>query len=255
MAESAAPAPAQGKKIFLLYPHSVIQQEMLDILIMAGYETYTLNDENRAFRLLAKFPGSVMFINIDEKHKESEWEAYIKGIQETPETKDTKIGILSYNTDQKLMQKYLMKLGVSCGYIQLKLGVKESTRIMLQALEANEARGRRKFIRAECGDDPNATANIKGASGLHNGKILDISAAGIAVRFDSLEDYSPNQLINGVQLRLHGSLLMTNMTFMGKRADSVCVLIFDPKMDADKKLLVHRYIKQCLQRYMDNLKV
>jgi hypothetical protein len=39
---------AQGKKIFLLYPHSVIRDEMLDLLIMAGFETYTLLDEQKA---------------------------------------------------------------------------------------------------------------------------------------------------------------------------------------------------------------
>jgi hypothetical protein len=54
---------ALGKKIFLLYPHSVIHDEMPDILIMAGYETYTVQDEKRARKLLEKFPGSIMFIN------------------------------------------------------------------------------------------------------------------------------------------------------------------------------------------------
>jgi hypothetical protein len=196
-----------------------------------------------------------MFINIDEGLKEPEWEAYIKDIKEKPETKDTKIGILSYNTDQKLMQKYLMKVGVECGYVQLKLGVKESTRIMLTALEANEARGRRKFIRAECADDSTSTANIKSGTGFFNGKILDISAVGIAAKFDKPIEYNTNQVIPGVQMRLHGSILMTDMIFMGKRADNVAVLLFDPKMPADKKLLVHRYIKQCLQRFMDNLKI
>jgi hypothetical protein len=62
--------PGEGKKIFLLHPHSVIREDMLDILIMAGYETYTVLDEKRARKLLEKFPGSIMFINIDEGLKE-----------------------------------------------------------------------------------------------------------------------------------------------------------------------------------------
>jgi hypothetical protein len=245
-----------GKKIFILYPHSVIQEEMLDILIMAGFESYILHDHKRALKLLVKFPGSIMFINIDEGLPEKEWEAYIREIQENPKTAGTKLGILSYNTDQKLMQKYLMDLAVPCGYIQLKLGIKESTRIMLSALEANEARGRRKFIRAFCNDDAMASVNFKGTNGiLYNGKILDISAAGIAAKFEKLEDIPANTLLREVQLKLHGSLILSNMVFMGKRQDNVVVLLFDAKMDQGKKATVHRFIKYTLQHYMDNLRV
>ncbi|MDR1507038.1 MAG: PilZ domain-containing protein [Treponema sp.] len=244
-----------GKKIFILHPHSVIQDEMLDILIMAGFESYTVHDDKRAIKLLIRFPGSIMFVNIDEGHSEQEWESYIRGVQESPKTRDSKLGILSYNTDQKLMQKYLMDIAVPCGYIQLKLGIKESTRIMLTALEANEARGRRKFIRANCGDDANATVNIKGAGGVYYGKILDISASGIAARFDKVEEYAPNTPVREVQLKLRGSLVLVNTTFMGKRADNVCVLLFDAKMDQGQKLVVHRFIKYTLQRSMDNLAI
>ncbi|MDR2144215.1 MAG: PilZ domain-containing protein [Treponema sp.] len=248
-------ADLTGKKIFILYPHSVIQEEMLDILIMAGFEAYIIHDHKRAIKLLIRFPESIMFINIDEGLSENEWENYIRGIQESPKTRDCRLGILSYNTDQKLMQKYLMDIAVPCGYIQLKLGIKESTRIMLSALEANEARGRRKFIRAECAGDVNATVNIKGTTGMYYGKILDISAAGIAARFDKIEDYAPGGLIREVQLKLRGSLALVNMTFMGKRADKVCVLLFDAKTGPEQKLVVHRFIKYTLQHYMDTLSV
>jgi hypothetical protein len=245
-----------GKKIFILHPHSVIRDEMFDLLIMAGFESYVLHDHKRALKLLAKFPDSIMFINIDEGLPEKEWESYIRGIQEDPKTKDCKLGILSYNTDQKLMQKYLMDLAVPCGYIQLKLGVKESTKIMLSALEANEARGRRKYIRAFCQDDINAVVNIKGVGGFYYGRILDISAAGFAAQFDKFEDLSPNTMLREVQLKLRGGLVLTDAVFMGKREDKVVILLFDvTKMNPDHKLTIHRFIKYTLQHYMDNLKV
>ncbi|MDR0383329.1 MAG: PilZ domain-containing protein [Spirochaetaceae bacterium] len=247
----------QGKKIFLLYPHSVIRDEMLDILIMAGYETYTLQNETRARKLLERFPGSIMFINIDEGLKEKEWEAYIRNIMENPKTKDSRLGIVSYNQDRDLMQKYLMELTVPCGYIQLKLGLQESTRIILNALEANEARGRRKYIRADCHEDINATMNYKGESGTYYGKILDISSAGIAAKLEKFDDLPVNSLLRDIQLKLRGGLLMTDMILMGKRRDNpfIYILLFDPKMPQDNKLVIHRYIKLCLQKYIDTLAV
>ena len=230
---------------------------MLDLLIMAGYETYTLSDEKKAKKLLAKFPGSIMFINIDEGLEEKAWEVYIRGIQDDPATKETRLGIMSYNQDVELMQKYLMDMALPCGYIHLKLGLQESTKIILSALDANEAKGRRKCIRADCEDDINATVNFKGTSGLCHGKILDISSAGIAARFDKFSDVALNSMIHEVQLKLRGGLLMTDMVLMGKRLDKkdVYILLFGVKLSTDEKLIIHRYIKQCLQRYVNALKV
>ena len=250
-------ANTQGKKIFLLRPHSVIREEMLDLLIMAGFETYTILDEKRAQKLLVKFPGSIMFINIDEGLKEKEWEAYIRGIQNDPQTKDSRLGIMSYNQDQVLMKKYLMELAIPCGYIQLKLGLHESTKILLGALEANEARGRRKYIRAECEDDLNATLNYKGDIEVFHGNILDISSAGVAAKFEKLDEHTPNSIMKNVQLKLRGGIVMTDMTFIGQRHDDkrTYILLFGSKLSTDDKLVIHRYIKQCLQKYIDGLKV
>ena len=248
---------AEGKKVFLLHPHSVIRDDMLDILIMAGYETYTILDEKKARKLLAKFPGSIMFINIDEGLKEKEWEAYIREIQENSATRESRLGIMSYNQDRNLMQKYLMDLAIPCGYIQLKLGIQESTKIILNALEANEARGRRKCIRADCQDDINATLNYKEDTNIFHGKILDISSAGIAAKFEKFATLPLNSVLHNVQLKLRSGLVMTEMIYMGQRRDNkqIYILLFDPKITNDNKLVIHRYIKQCLQKYIDTLKV
>jgi hypothetical protein len=246
-----------GKKIFFLYPQSVIQDEMFDILIMAGFESYAVRDYERARKLLAYFPGSIMFINIDEGLEENEWETYIRDIQENPKTRESRLGILSYNEDQSLMRKYLMDISVPCGYIRLKLGIQASTRIILDALEANEARGRRKFIRAFCEDDRMVTMNYKDDSGMYYGKILDISSAGFAARIEKFGNFPPNSKLDGVQLRLRGGLVMTDVVVLGKRQNDrdVYILLFDSSMDVDIKLIIHRFIKQTIQKEMEQLKV
>jgi hypothetical protein len=245
-----------GKKIFFLYPQSVIQDEMFDILIMAGFESYGLRDHERARRLLAHFPGSIMFINIDEGLPENEWEAYIREIQENPKTRDSRLGILSYNEDQELMRKYLMDVTVPCGYIHLKLGIQASTKIILSALAANEARGRRKFIRAFCEADRLVTMNYKGENGMYYGKILDISSAGFAARIEHSESFLPNAMLRGVQLRLRGGLVMLDALLMGKRQNdqNVWILLFE-SVSQGNKLTIHRFIKQTIQRDMELLKI
>ena len=247
---------ASGKKVFLLYPHSVIRDDMLDLLIMAGFETYTLVDEKKAQKILAKFPDSIMFINIDEGLKEQDWENYIREIMSSPMTKNNRLGIMSYNQDQDLMKKYLMEIGLHCGYIQLKLGLQESTRIILSALVANEAQGRRCSIRAACEDDINASINYRVDADVYRGKILDISASGLAAKFDKPPRMEANSVVLDAQLKLRGGLIMTNLVFMGSRRDDkrVQILLFN-NLTSDQKLTIHRYIKQCLQRYINGLRV
>jgi hypothetical protein len=247
-----------GKKVFLLYPHSVIHEEMLDILIMSGFATYTLKDHKRAVKILEHFPDSIMFINIDEGMREPEWEFYIRELQKNPKTANVRLGILSYNQDKSLMEKYLMELSVPCGYIQLKLGIQESTKIILSALQANEARGRRKYIRASCANDNFATMNYKYAEEVFQGKILDISSAGIAVKAPNFPPVPTNSVLRGIQMRLRAGLVMVDAVLMGKRQgdQDVWILLFDPsKIDHNNKLVIHHYIKQCLQKDIDELKV
>ena len=246
-----------GKKIFLLRPHIVIQQRMLDTLLMEGYETYTIMDSERARKLLKKFPDSIMFINIDEGYTEAEWEAYIRKIQEDPVTKSAKLGIMSYNQDKELMRKYLMEMMVPCGYIQLKLGLQESTNIILNALEANEARGKRQSLRAECEDDLNATLNYRGDHGMYHGKIVDISTVGIAAKMAKFDFLPSNSVIKDVQLKFRAGLIQTDMILLGTRKDKlhVHVFLFDPKMPKENKMVIYRYIKMCLQKYIDELKL
>jgi hypothetical protein len=249
---------AEGRKVFLLYPHSVIHEEMMDNLIMNGFEAYTLWEHKRAIKILEEFPDSIMFINIDEGMPENEWEAYIKGIQENPKTKKTRMGILSYNQDKKLMEKYLMKLALPCGYIQLKLGIQESTKIILNALQANEAKGRRKFIRVFCPEDVNTVINFRIEEKIYQGKILDISSAGVAAKFQRFPSFPANTLLRDVQLKLRGSLIMTEVVLMGKRSDNINVWIFVFKpssMNHDGKMVIHHFIKQNLQKYIEQIEV
>jgi hypothetical protein len=247
----------QGKKIFFLYPQSVIQDSVLDILIMSGFEVYTLHDHHRARLLLSRFSDSIMFINIDQGLQEREWESYIREIQQDPAAKETRLGILSYNTDQKLMQKYLMDLGLPCGYVQLKLGLKASTEILLAALDANEARGRRKCIRAFCEDDEYATMNYKGPDQMYYGKLLDVSSAGVAVKFEHPLTLPANSVLRDIQLKLRSGLIMTDGVLMGlRRGDPhVRIILFNQRMSQKDKLTIHHYIKQRIQYHLDQLKI
>ena len=245
-----------GKKVFILYPHSVIKEKMLDSLIQHGFETYTLRDYKKAFRALERFPDSILLINIDEKLPDEKWETYIDRMLKDAKTKNSRLGVLSYNYDQELVKKYQDDMAVPCGYIKLSLSLRESTEIILNTLHANEARGRRQHLRAFCEEGILASLSFHIDNKTYRSKILDISEAGLATRIQGLPEFASNIRFRDAQLKLHRKLLSTDLILAGKRRDdaSVLIMLFDPeKLDDHANHSIRHFIIENLQSYIEKI--
>lgn len=245
-----------GKRVFFLYPHSVMHEELIMEIIKNEYEAYVLKDHNKTLKLLEKYNDSIIFINIDSELKEEEWEEYIRNIMSNPATMNVKIGILSYNDDETLAEKYLMELMLPCGFIKLKLGFEESAKIILKVLEANEAKGMRKYLRAEFEGSQIASFNMKINNKYHNGFIIDISSVGMAVEFDLDDDIQlpVNSQISDVQLRLRGKICMVFGKVVGVRHDkkNIFVILFDKSLKQIENDKIHKFIYVTLQNKLDD---
>jgi hypothetical protein len=242
----------KGRKVFFLYPHSVLNEDLLIEILSNEFEVHCLRDHDVAMRAAETWPGSIFFINIDEGLKEYQWESWIRLLVSEPATASTRVGIMTYNPDQELARKYLMDLMIPCGFIQLKLGLAEGTRIILRTLEANEARGRRRYVRARCADPRRATFNVSIDGTMVNGSILDISAAGMAIKFDSALPRKAGAHLVDMQLRLKGTLCRISGTLAGTvRAQPDChLLMFDTPLDEQTTAKIHRFIFHTLQEEM-----
>jgi len=244
-----------GKKVFFLYPHSVIRDAVIDKILEQEYEVYLSKDPQVLKKVLRAYPESLVFINIDEGMPEPEWETWIWDIQNDPETARTEIGILSYNNDAGLQKKYLMDMGIQCGFIRLKLGVEPSIRILLDTLKANEAKGRRKYVRAECDNDPLSSVNVSLHENRFFGTIKDISVVGFSCVFENDPALEKNTLLTNIQLKLRGVLIRTDGIVFGNRKIgdlSVYVILFSMKNDPEIRYKIRRYIQTSLQAVMDS---
>jgi len=245
-----------GKKVFFLYPHSVIQEDLVEHIVQNEFEVYLVNNHSRLLPVLKKFPGSILFINIDARLKESEWEEYVRTIMQTPETASTQIGILTYNDDKELAKKYLMDLMIPGGYIQLKLGLKESTKIILKTLIANEARGKRRFVRVACPVNTVNEFNVGMYEKMYTGYIKDISSAGMACYFYDSVDLPVKTVLERMQLKLKRRIVMVNGVIAGKREDQngmVYVILFSQYISTDAKQKLTGFVNNTLQAQMNRL--
>jgi hypothetical protein len=243
---------AFGKKVIFLYPPSVLD-DVVDTLSQHEFEVYTSKDHEKLSAYLAKRPGALVFVNIDMGMKEGEWEAWLARRVKAPG--GTGYGIVTYNDNKGLAQKYLMEIGVSCGFIVLKIGVAKTIEIVLKTLEANEARGKRRYVRSAPWP-ANAEYNVNVNGSMVRGPIIDISCVGMTLRFSGCTPPKAGAKLDDIQLSLHGTRLKMDAVVYGTRkadgGEPLHILIFNPRtMDDVKRDKVRTYVRRSLQDAFD----
>lgn len=236
-----------ARRVFFVYPPSVIEEKMIGFLVGAQIEAAVVKDHRRLMNLLRHFPHSIVYFNVDQHLPEPAWEQFIRSVLDSRESHRADIGILTYNENQELAQKYLMELGVSCGFITVKIGFEQSARILLKALEAAEARGDRRFIRVTT-PPGKASLNVRVGNRTIEGEIEDISIAGMACYLG--ESFSVGTILPDVQLKLWGSVVSLSGTVYGQREKdgrTVHVMMFDQPMPAPIRGKLNTFVGKVLQ--------
>jgi hypothetical protein len=240
-----------GKKVFFLYPPSVVTEELVWDVVRNEYEVYMLKDHGGLRRLLPKYNDSIVFVNLDAGQSEEAWESYVREISESSETAQVRIGILTYNKNEELARKYLMDIGVQAGFVTLSLGREESADIILRMLEANEARGRRRYVRAQIQDPKIATFNVSIDGEMAQGRIRDISSVGMACYFEPDMSLTKGSYLQDMQLRLRGQAVRVSGVVSGLRDEqglNIHVVMFDPRQGQAFRDKVRRFVHRQLSR-------
>ena len=136
-------------------------------------------------------------------------------------------GVFSARNSIGLRQKYLLTLGIQCGFIYLRSGFANMLSTILSVLEVVEARGRRKYIRVSCGESNNCRLNIKQENeSFITGKILDVSIVGFSCTLDQKPKWAKNLVINDMQLSFVGMSFITKAVFFASRTSETGELIY-----------------------------
>lgn len=243
-----------GRQVFFIRPHSVVQNELLSELIRAEYAVAVVNDHTKVRDLVRLFPHCIAFLNIDEGYPEPVWEQLVREIQGDPASADVRLGVVTYHPDSELGHKYLLDLAIPCGYVKLTLGLAESIQTILKVLEANDARGRRQFLRVPC--HPGwASLNVALDGKPLNGTLVDISSVGLSCTFDRDPGFVARSLVKGIQLKLRGLLCQVSAVVMGTRTRDdgtiLYVLLFDPKTTDEVREKIRTYQRKALQNLLE----
>ena len=243
-----------GKKVFFLMPTAVMQNSIIVELIQHEHEVYVTHNKDTLRRALRKYPDSIVFVDVSEKMPEKEWELWIRAVMTSPDTKTVSIGVITSNPDEELRDKYLKTIKVACGYTILKFDLEKNLRQIGEILQAMEAKGRRKYIRATIESDAHASINLPLDGAFVSGRIKDISVVGISFSLEGSPEIAKNAVVKDVQMILQTSRIKVDGILFGSRMDSrekIYVLLFSQRTDSEVRSKIRKYIQQNLQAKMD----
>jgi len=242
-----------GKKVFFLYPPPVLT-EVIDALTRQEFEVYLARDHGKLRRLLSTLPEAILFVDIDEELDEVGWLSYVANLRR--DLPGLGIGVITLNENAELRRKYLMDLQVQCGFVILNIGASRTAEILSMTLEANEARGRRKFVRALCPPGMGLFAVDLGGATLR-GELTDLSSAGMAAKPDDDTSLRVGTLLKDISLSIKGNRLLVSGVVVAKRSEEsegkdVHVVMFTPdSLDEARREKLKAVISKVNQLSMD----
>jgi hypothetical protein len=245
------------RKVFFLNVSPFFQNEIGNELIHQEFEIYYTNEHVKLKRILKKYPGSIVFVNLDSLLPEKEWEAWIRSILADSSLAPTQFGVLADLYNEQLEKKYTETLKLSCGYTVVSKSDPQKTLKQLSALlVAIEARGRRKYVRATSENDTQMTINIPHDGFYLKGVIKDISSVGISCVFQRDPELEKNTLCKDMQIKLQTTILKAEGIVFGSRKDglqTIYVFLFTQRVDPDARAKIRIFVQQVLQERINKL--
>ena len=243
-----------GRKIFFIYPSAIIQNQIIPELAQEEFEVYVAKDEKKLKRALKKYPNSIVFANLNDGMKDSEWEEWIRGVMGSSETEGIDVGVISYETNDELRKKYVDQFKVHCGFTIMKADANAVVKQLIAILNGANAKGRRKYIRVLTDNETNVTVNLPVNGTYVNGSIKDVSVVGFSCHFPDDPKLAKNSLFNDIQIRLQTQLLKAEGIVFGSRIDSgqkTYVILFTQRIDPSVRTKIRNFIQSNLQGKME----
>ena len=198
-----------GRKVFFLNMSNDFKQTIIPALFNKEYEVYTIDDYRRAKAVLRHFPDSICFIDVDDGLTPNGWFNFMDSFDNDEMLSTIFLGIISSSLGYAQKMHFLMQSVVPAGFIGLNQPYEDLLEQIRNILDLNGAKGRRRFVRADCLDDLRVSVFFDFGENRFTAKIKDISSAGLScvVSLKYKDSFKVNMLIREF------SLIIDNETY------------------------------------------
>jgi len=236
----------EGIKTFFVVPDlSLMPEEFLNSFFLNGFQAYYIMDDpyldipTKVRILFSIFPDILIFFNTERKLNGLHWPSFIRELKAKDGSK-ARIGVLygryqGAESRRALEQTYLYEIGVQCGCVPLEYSKTKNLSLLSKVLDANEARGRRRRLRAICGES--CVFNFSFDGRVFRGRIRDISISHFSCCFDGPDPgFKLYEKVEGIQMKLGGAISTVDAVLFSRRedgAESLYVFVFRDSRDRD----------------------
>ena len=169
-----------GRKVFFLNMSNDFRQTIVPALFNKEYEVYTINDYRRAKAVLRNFPDSICFIDVDDGLTPNGWFNFMESFENDEMLSTIFLGIISSTLGYAQKMHFLMQSVVPAGFIGLNQSHDDLVEQIRSILDLNGAKGRRRFVRADCLDDTRIGIFFDFGEKRFTARVKDISSAGLS---------------------------------------------------------------------------
>ncbi|MBN2656230.1 MAG: hypothetical protein JXR86_04160 [Spirochaetales bacterium] len=188
-------------KTFFLFPQKLIFEELAEILVTEQNEAFVLNNHVEFKDALKIFNvNSIAFINIDSVLTETEWIEYIKSLRNDPHFSRIRIGILSFNNDQRLIDIYMKELKIDCGYHLLSRRTKKYEEDIRRIVGSQREQSGSKILKLDFDHDDPVTFEIKLKGQIITGRLDALSSAAMSLTLSHEKLLAPALELNEMTL-------------------------------------------------------
>ncbi len=237
---------SEGVKTFFVVPDlSIMPEEFTSSFFLRGFQAYYLMDDPyldipTKIRILSSiFPDVIVFFNIERRVNGVDWPGFIRRLNEECGDR-ARIGVLygrhrDPESRRALEKTYLFDIGVKCGCVPLEYSKAKNLSLLSSVLDSNDARGRRKSLRAICAES--CAFNFEFAGRVYRGRIRDVSVSHFSCAFDDMEPaLRLYEKVEDIQMKLGGAICTVDAVLFSQRESGgrrLDVFVFRDSRDRD----------------------
>ena len=250
--------PLFGRKIFFVSPSYIMEKYLIEKLRQNEYEAYILKDIKKVKNVLAKYPDSMCFVNIDEEFSYSAWFNFMKSFQESPAISGIYLGIITDSATWEDKDKFIMNVKLPGGFNQFDKTEKFLTNF-IKILDLNGAKGRRKYLRLDTRGAEDVSGYMTSQGKLFSINVKDISSVGFAITYkqEIIDLFQKNTLIRDLCISVGRKSMVCSCIVFNTQPNpdgtAMSVLMLTNENPEETKTYIRNFIFEKYGRLMNSV--
>ncbi len=250
--------PLFGRKIFFVSPSYIMEKYLIEKLRQNEYEAYILKDIKKVKNVLAKYPDSMCFVNIDEEFSYSAWFNFMKSFQDSQAISGIYLGIITDSATWEDKDKFIMNVKLPGGFNQFDKTEKFLSNF-IKILDLNGAKGRRKYLRLDTRGADDVSGYMTSQGKLYSINVKDISSVGFAITYkqEIIDLFQKNTLIRDLCISVGRKSMVCSCIVFNTQPNpdgtAMSVLMLTNENPEETKTYIRNFIFEKYGRLMNSV--